>query len=241
MLLRRLSLSLACATGLVAAVALAVNAIEPREERLGDSIVGLVRWTGGPPPPATSVANTTDPQVCGALHAKGEVRLDEQGGVADAIVRLVDAPPLATRGAPRRRLLDNRGCRFEPPASTLTSGDTLIARNLDPTLHTVHIYGPEERNVSLPLKDVEVPVTLDQPGLYTIKCDVHGWMEGFLRVEPHPWHAVTDSRGAFRIPAVPPGRYTLEAWHPRAKARQAVVDIRAGETASVELTLSAYP
>jgi hypothetical protein len=56
-------------------------------------------------------------------------------------------------------------------------------------------------------------VTFAEPELVTITCDLHSWMKSWVVVAEHPYYAVTDAAGAYRIAGVPPGRYRLRMWH----------------------------
>ncbi len=78
--------------------------------------------------------------------------------------------------------------------------------------------------------------------MITVLCDVHGWMKAFIRVDEHPYHAVTDEQGYFRISGVPPGSYTLELWHEKLGTRQVSVHIERGITSRIEIeySLSSY-
>lgn len=225
------------------ATSLAMTPAADAGDETGGGVAGVVRWTGGPPPPARIVENTTDPEACGAEHRLPSVKVGRSGGIADVIVRLVvpQPDPPTPSGTEGRLVLDNRDCRFEPGAAVLLAGSVLELRNSDPVLHTVHLYGPTERNVALPLQGSMVPLALDQPGLYTVKCDVHGWMEAYLRVDRHPWHAVTDPRGRFALAGAPEGRHTLEAWHPRLGERRLAVDVVPGESSRVTIVFAAEP
>ncbi|MBI3263719.1 MAG: hypothetical protein HYZ58_11300 [Acidobacteria bacterium] len=161
-------------------------------------------------------------------------------GVQNVIVALTDVPaekipPLL----PDRLVLDNRQCSFFPHVSVLTTGSAIEATNSDPILHTTHLYGPLEANIALPLKDQRVQRTVESAGLIIVKCDVHGWMQAFVRVDPHPFHDVSASSGAFRVSSVPPGDYTLEAWHEKLGTKRIRVQIRGGETKRVALEYSA--
>ena len=58
------------------------------------------------------------------------------------------------------------------------------------------------------------------------KCDVHGWMNAYVGVLDHPYFAVTDKDGKFELKALPPGTYTIEAWHEKLGAQTAERDAR---------------
>jgi uncharacterized protein (DUF2141 family) len=55
-----------------------------------------------------------------------------------------------------------------------------------------------------------------EPGILRIVCDTHAWMLGFMHVFDHPYFAITDEQGVFTILNLPPGSYTLKAWHEEA-------------------------
>ncbi len=74
-----------------------------------------------------------------------------------------------------------------------------------------------------------------------LKCDVHFWMVSYLHVLTHPFFAVTGDDGSFTIPNLPPGTYTIEAWHEKLGAQTQTVTVQAGQAAPVSLTFSAQP
>ena len=108
-------------------------------------------------------------------------------------------------------------------------------QNSDKVLHTVHAYFAASFNVALPPGGPGEERRLQKPGLVQLRCDAHGWMNAFLRVDRHPFHAVTDVRGRFAIPGIPPGRYTLKAWHERLGEREVAVDLKPGEELQVQV------
>jgi hypothetical protein len=77
-----------------------------------------------------------------------------------------------------------------------------------------------------------------QPEIIKVTCDAHPWMTGWLVVTDHPFVAVTDERGAFKIDGVPPGSYQLQIWHERLPARAADVAVRAGEETRVSVEMA---
>jgi hypothetical protein len=201
---------------------------------------GVVTWTGTAIPTPTLVENTTDPQVCGRKQTLADMVVSARSrGVENVVVALTDVPAEKIPPfAPGRLVLDNRRCRFSPHVSLLTAGSVIEATNSDPILHTTHLYGPIEANIALPLEGQRVARTVDKPGMILVKCDVHGWMQAFVRVDTHPFHGVSGSSGSFRIPGIPAGDYTLEAWHEKLGTKRIRVHIRRDETLRVALEYS---
>jgi hypothetical protein len=82
---------------------------------------------------------------------------------------------------------------------------------------------------------------LKKAGLIEVKCDVHGWMKAYLWVVKHPFFAVTGENGTFELPKLPPGTYTIEAWHevPKLKSEPQSVTIGDGETKEIVFKFAA--
>lgn len=188
---------------------------------------GTVRLAGALVPPHSVVENTTDPQVCGEVQPVNDLLVDPADrGIANVIVALRDPPAAARPPTPSRLVLDNRDCQLVPRVAVLTPGSTIEVVSHDDVLHTVHLYGAVERNIALPDPAVTGSVTIEQPGMIAVLCDVHGWMKAYVRVDAHPFHAVTDEHGAFVIDNVPAGTYELDVWHERLGSQ--VVPVRVG-------------
>ncbi len=219
---------------LVSGAGKAGAADEPTPPELG-VLAGQVRLTGDTLPGPTPVENTTDPDNCGHAHTLEDLLVSATTrGVRNVILSLsgVDA---GEKAEPTRLVLDNVGCRFVPHAAVLSVGSTIEAVNSDSFLHTVHLYGPAEMNVALPRYGSRGTRVVRRPGMIVVKCDVHAWMQAFIRVDPHPFHAVSDAEGRFRIPDVPPGSYVLESWHERLGQRQIPVRVEPGKTLTLDI------
>lgn len=226
--------------------ALSCRATEPGKPGMpapGGAIAGAVRYIGRELPAPTQIENTTDPEVCGRGHRLEEIVVSpEDRGVQYAIIAIGDLPETTIPPVePETLVLDNTGCRFSPHAAVMVAGSTLEAINNDPILHTTHLYGPAELNLSLPVAGTRSARRLERAGLYAVRCDVHGWMQAIIRVDAHPYHAVTDESGAFRIDGVPKGRYRLEVWHEKLGSREAEVEVEEGTTATVNIEYSMDP
>ncbi len=46
-----------------------------------------------------------------------------------------------------------------------------------------------------------------------VQCDAHGWMHACWISQDHPYYAVTDANGTFKITDLPAGDYEVEVWH----------------------------
>jgi hypothetical protein len=66
-----------------------------------------------------------------------------------------------------------------------------------------------------------------------LKCDIHSWMTGFIFAMEHPFFAVSDASGAFTIPNLPAGDYTLVVWHEAYGSQEVPVSVKAGAATDV--------
>jgi hypothetical protein len=55
--------------------------------------------------------------------------------------------------------------------------------------------------------------TLKRAGAITLTCDTHLHMLGYVLAFEHPWFAVTDENGTFRIDGLPAGTWRVSLWH----------------------------
>ena len=68
------------------------------------------------------------------------------------------------------------------------------------------------------------------------KCDVHPWMSAWVGVLPHSCFAVSDAAGNWSIQGLPPGSYTIEAWHEKLGTRSQPITVEAGQSPRLEFT-----
>ena len=202
---------------------------------------GRVLFDGARIPRSTKIENTTDPDDCGRLHSLENIIVSQASrGIQNAIVSFADVPLAAGYEPPVSRLvLENRQCRFEPHVSVLTVGSTIEAVNSDPIYHSVHLYGLKQLNVSLHTSKSRLIELPKRPGFLIVKCDVHGWMQAYIRVDRHPFHAVTDPDGRFRIAAVPTGTHRLEVWHEHFGSQKHTVTVEANTTSQLTISFTA--
>jgi plastocyanin len=169
--------------------------------------------------PALPRVAVTGDAHCTGLHPDGvpdeSVVVAGDGGLANVFVYLKGAP--ASDGAGREpAMIDQIVCQYVPHAVAVQVNQTLRVKSSDPVLHNVHVIG--ENNPPLNLAEVkpgEQTVRFAQPDTLRVRCDVHQWMKAIVRVFDNPYFAVSGADGKFEIKGVPPGEYTLAAWHER--------------------------
>lgn len=183
-------------------------------------ITGKVTLKGTPKPEADITAETLGP-ACGAMNQGKKLTtrhyvVGKDGGLGNVFVYLKDAKAAPAAGdAP---ILDQAGCMYEPYVMGVVAGQKLKVRNSDATLHNVHntpkVAGNKEYNVGQAVKGQVNEFAFEKSEiLMRFKCDVHPWMFAYVGVVDHPYFAVTDKDGNFKISGVPDGNYTVVAYH----------------------------
>jgi hypothetical protein len=88
--------------------------------------------------------------------------------------------------------------------------------NSDPTQHNIH-FTPKNNpdwNQSQPNGAPALTHSFARSEvLVPVKCNQHPWMKAYVGVLKHPFFAVSAEDGTFTIKGVPPGTYTVAAWH----------------------------
>ena len=205
------------------------------------TIVGHVRLTSAAP--ANSIVRMGADPLCSRANAGKRLTQDvvlrsADGGLANGFVDLQGTfPKTPTPTTPVT--IDQRGCIFVPRVLGARVGQPLRITNSDPTAHNVHSLSTKgnEFNVSQPKVGMMYTFQLrSEDAIMRIRCDIHSWMVSYLGVTAHPYFAVSGADGTFRISGVPPGKYPIRVWHERYGRLTASVDVKAGQTATVDFT-----
>lgn len=140
-------------------------------------------------------------------------------------------------------ILDQIGCRYEPHVFGVMAGQTIEIRNSDGTAHNIHAVPKANKgfNKAQPRKGMKMNQSFKNPEMdVKVKCDVHPWMQCWIHVMKHPFHATTGADGSFDIKTdgLPDGEYEIEALSEYFKPKTAKVTIAGGKVTSGEVTFT---
>ena len=199
----------------------------------GGDIVGRVKYAGNAPAPAT-IPITKDQAVCGKTpHHEESLLVSADKGVKNVVVNVVDPKDGKKMAAPPKNVtIDQNGCKFVPRVQVVAAGAPVDIINSDGILHNIHTFPKNNApfNKAQPKFKKVMTEKFEKPDLVRIACDVHNWMTGWVVVAGHPYYAVSDESGSFKISGVPAGSFTLEYWHEKlGKQTKSIVVPATGE------------
>lgn len=211
-----------------------------RSEESTGAIAGTVRYEG-----KTAVMRPIDmgaDPTCAEKHAQNpalneSLVVGPDRGLANVFIQVTEGVPQRAYPVPEEPVvLSQAGCMYHPRVFGIRPGQKLQILNPDGTMHNVNAMPDVNKGFNKPMdRETErAEVVFEQPEpIFPIKCDVHPWMRAYCAVMAHPFFAVTGEDGKFTIPGLPPGEYTIEAWHERLGTQSAKVTVTAEASADV--------
>lgn len=233
--MRRSQLNLCLFSSALLGSLLAMAAAGPDSPQVNPGHVeGIVTFTGKVPPPQRIM--TTDGGT--VIHSDLVVH-PKTKGLRFVVALLEDAPaqPKAAKG--KAVLVDQRDMVFLPRVIAVQHGQVVRFENNDLGNHSVMASS------TVPANQFNLFVTAGQPYEHAfepqkhpvqIGCSLHSWMRAWVYVIPHPWLAVSDMEGKFKIERVPPGKHTLWLRHPDSGLQERrVVEVKAGKAEQIKV------
>ena len=229
----------ATASGTAAAAPSAAPAAAAAVSPDAATVTGTIKLTAAAPA-MPNIQMSADP-YCQSQHSTPakdeEVVVGPAGELANVFV-FIKNPPAGNFPPPSTPVtLDQKGCQYHPHVSGVMVGQALEIKNDDATLHNVHAMPNvnAQFNEGQPVQGMTSTKKFDKAELvpFRIKCDVHGWMKSWMAVMPHPFFAVSSMQGTFTIPNLPPGNYTLVAWHEKYGQKEQQITVAAKESKAV--------
>lgn len=195
------------------------------------NLVGTITLDGParslPPLVAAGDATAKDAAICSVAAVPDEslVVNGENNGIANVIVFLEKRPafvkPELAKPPADPVMFDQKGCRFLPHVLTVQVGQPLLVISDDGIPHNTHTFPKrnEPFNKVIGANDrsgVPCNYKKSEPSPVGVSCDYHPWMKAYHFPLDHPYFAITDKDGKFKIEGLPPGKHAFNIWHERA-------------------------
>lgn len=221
----------------------ATRSFDPATATAG--LKGVVKFTGKAPK-MRKIDTSSDP-ACAKIHGDAEMRsetvvVNDDGTLRNVFVWISKGLEGQTFPVPDQAVtLNQKGCRFEPHVLGVMAKQKVQVKNSDPTTHNIHALPKlnEAFNFSQAEQNSERIVEFARKEVMVfVKCDIHPWMAAYLGVVDHPFHGVTGDGGTFDLGQLPPGAYTVSAWHEKFGTETKTVTLTEGGTGSVEIVFT---
>jgi len=184
-------------------------------------------------------------QAHGGAPVAGEgVVVAANGGLANVVVYISQGLSGDIPAASKPVTFEQKGCVYVPHVVALNPGQHMSIVNDDKTMHNIHpdpkpgggnaafnksqVAGAPAMDVAWTSEEIAIPV----------KCNVHPWMHAFIVVVKGP-NAISDANGSFKLENVPPGTYTLTAWHETYGTMTQKVTVAEGKPAAADFSFKA--
>jgi hypothetical protein len=216
----------------------------PVDPATAASVTGAVKFEGTPPifkpidmsaSPACAQANlspvTPPVVVTGANDALANVVVFVKSGLGRYSYPAPQTPVT----------LDQKGCMYVPHVVALMVGQPFEVANSDLTLHDIHPMLRNNRPWSLSELPGRAPVRStfqNAEFAANVGCMIHPWMRAYLFVFDQPYFAVTSKEGTFSLQNLPPGTYTIEAWHEPNQTLDQTVMLGPKDSKTISFTFS---
>ena len=208
------------------------------------TITGRVSFEGTPAKPH-AIDMSQEPS-CAKQYAKPATAESVVTGPDNALENVVvyisagapdDQPPA------QPAVLVQKGCRYEPHILAFQVNQEFKVVNEDQTSHNIHPIPASNRewNRSQPPGSPPIEDKFARAEFIPVKCNIHPWMRGTLAVMKNSHYAVTSGEGEFKLPNLPPGNYTITAWHESYGEQSQQVAIGAAENKALNFVFKAKP
>lgn len=214
-------------------------------------IKGTVNFTGNVQSPGKIDMNSDAACVSKNPNATLESLKVKNGKLENVIVFIKDGitadgkklSELSFQTPDSEMKLDQSGCVYVPRVLALQTNQKLTIHNSDQTIHTTQAASQKNPSwfTTQQIDSAPVVKTFTEPEtVIPLKCSQHGWMAAYIAVFETPFFAVTKEDGAFEIKGVPPGEYTLAAWHEKgtAKGTEKTIQVKVNENGEASADFS---
>lgn len=209
----------------------------------GGSIGGKVTVDGAPAKPLP-IDMSKEPD-CAKQHATPiateTVVVGSDNALENVVVYISEGAP-DEDGAPTQPVtLVQKGCQYLPHVVPMMVNQELKIENDDPLSHNIHPLAKinHEWNRAQPAGTPPIVQKFDKAEFIPVKCNVHAWMHSTFAVMKTSHYAVTGEDGTFKLPDLPPGKYTLTAWHETYGTKSQDITIAGQQAQTVDFSFKA--
>jgi len=212
------------------------------------AVAGVVRFVGPRPirKPIRMFEKGGKPSDCQELHKTlllDENRMvSEKGELANVFIYIKKGLEKKNYPLPKEPAVLNQGkCMFHPRVQGIRVGQDFVMKNGDPLTHNIRSFSFRNRafNIAQPAKSEDRKKVFTRPEkAVMIQCDIHSWMKAYFFVMDHPYFAVTDAKGQFKIEGLPAGEYTLAAWHEEFGDQEVKITVAATGSSKVDFSFA---
>lgn len=206
------------------------------------SVTGKILFTGKAP--ARKKVDMDEDPLCAKLHKSpvydDTVEVGRKSALANAFVYIktgLEGKKFEPPSDPV--VIDQHGCWFVPRVLGMQAGQELKAVNSDPVTHNIHPRAKVNREWNQNQPEGAEPAIRKfawPEVMIRVKCNIHPWMKAWIGVVDNPYFAVTGADGSFEFKNVPPGAYTVEAWHEDLGTQDQQVTVTASGKAAAAFT-----
>jgi plastocyanin len=206
----------------------------------GGTLAGQIK-AGGTTPTGAKFEVTKDPEVCGKEKTRPDVLLGANKELANAVVMVKAAKGKKLDPPAANPVFDQKACEFIPHVLLFPAGSTIDVTNSDGILHNIHTTATvnPSTNQAQPKFKPKINIKVEKPEFpIKVVCDAHNWMSAWWVAMEHPYYAVTDASGNFKIGDLPAGDYEVDFWHETLGKKTEKVSIKPKEETKVAWELS---
>jgi len=214
----------------------------------GGALKGKVKLSGPTPRVrAFNLIHAPNVEFCSRISdGKGhrllrDYQVSKDGGLKDTVVSIREVP----KGKPFSQKMQTfhiSRCHSDKYAIGIRNGENLLVENTDPINHEIATYEYAGGNItqlanktalphSTQIRDTFVRHDVNE---FTIKCNLHPFLQTHGFIVDNPYYAITDENGNFSIENIPPGTYEVQAWHIYSPVQKSTITIASNKETHLE-------
>jgi len=211
----------------------------------GGSISGKVTYEGTPA--RQKPIDMSKEPGCAAQHptpiTTETVVVGPGNAVQNVVVYISAGAPDESSPPTQAVTIVQKGCQYLPHVVPMVVNQELKVVNDDANSHNIHPLAKinNEWNKSQPPGTPPFSEKFAKPEFIPVKCNIHPWMHSSFAVLKNSHYAVSGGDGGFSLPNLPPGKYTITAWHESYGDQTQDVTISGNETKTISFVFKAKP